>query len=655
MIDNGNRREAKKAEENSILRRNIEDAIKSTLDPLSAKRALETLNPVLNDLSHVGRRHRERDRDRDRDRPRDRQHPSLQQTRVREQDYHLKRRSDRLNLPSIQAILSDYRKVSPSNLPSVPHVRSMSEPTPSPIQIVDMFAKYPDNQNSNNNINNDNSNRHHFDSSKTVDPSLFLSSFPSSSSYPSPHPSSYPSSSSVSASLSVPTTVSASMSHIKTSTTLLSATADSYNHKPSKTKEPSYNADAVLSLMRLERINRRPDFSGFWDWKMNNENASANSEVGDNSNKKMKNNASREDIERDIKLFLGTNKNEDNCENDDGKKQIKETKIERVKRMKQAYSAQIENHTQYPDIINSENMLLPLNGHPGPGSGVNQIGHQHQHQHQHHNNYHGGVSNSNHKNDNLYNGGVNKNRIGNGTHNNGNNITDLDMQAISKYFAISDDHSFPSTPSNLNSDPSPNSNHSSHSFGARTRPVRTPERSGFSRERNTEINGNHNLLNSVNHDSDSTHRQVLNELTDKMTDKNKNNSHEPSLLTSSSSSSHTKNINMHKIKNHYSLISNPSSPIHASDSASSTLLHRNNNENNDVHEDTIISKHRDKSPLNHSENNLIDSNYLTSSESVSLDHSSVGVREISTPNISDFYHGGIDGLLDWTRTLDINV
>lgn len=354
MIDGGHRRDVmiKKTNENSLLRKNIEDAIRNSLDPLSAKRALDSLHPVLKDLSVTDARLLQNAGNRDR------QQPSLNQIREKEKEYHSRRKHDqRVTLPSIQSILSDYRKKSPAvNLPAVPILRSVSEP----IRVVEMFPRQ----------------------------NVLLN------------------------------TLGSECSTSRSQLQMQSSRNVPQDHYL-KPKEVTYNADAAVSLLRLERITRRPDFSAFWDWKMKNTANLNNGNSGESSKKSAKNPLSKDQLEREIAIYMG------NVQDSTGGKR-KESKVQRVKRMKEAYSSRpldqrVLNNSEDVHDDSSVNSVRTAQSMSAASAGNN-----------------------------------NSPTVGMDTQylRHKGNITDSDMITISKYFIVTDDLMQPASPSNRAQSPS---------------------------------------------------------------------------------------------------------------------------------------------------------------------------------------------------------
>jgi hypothetical protein len=101
MVD---KRVAKNNGDNLVLRRNIEKAIWASLDPISAQRAIDNLNPILKDLSGPDVKHRQQKRS---------NNSSNQQQiigQIQRKGHRTRRKCDHsVTLPSIQSILIDYR------------------------------------------------------------------------------------------------------------------------------------------------------------------------------------------------------------------------------------------------------------------------------------------------------------------------------------------------------------------------------------------------------------------------------------------------------------------------------------------------------------------------------------------------------------------
>ena len=498
----------RKVSPNSVLRKNIEYAIRNSLDPLSAKIALDSLIPVLEDLSlsdgrgrkHIGKVTSTEDR------------PQLSWRK--EKDSHLRRKHDHsMTLPSIETILSEYRKVNADqNLRTTTQIRSVSEPIP----VMEMYSRQ---------------------------------SF-----------------------IPMQSKLIGELSSRKTLNLDQKLLRDFSNKK--EAHDVSYNADAAVSLLRMERRARKPNFSGFWDWKMQNS-LQQDSDVG-NSKISLENCSPKSLLAREIETYMGP-AYADPVKKEKGAEKEKRMKIERISRMKQAYSSR-----NLDDDMNDVDEIDKLS--------------------------------ANSADENTF---LNANdpqiaqKLGNGHKIKGecDDITRADMMTISKYFSIDDDISDSSTPQKMH-------------VNVVTREIETDSES-FSREISSNdgfhVNTNLNLhRNASNRDSvNSNNRSILYNLDSVMTNQNEfERDFEENLKCTS--------------------IYDKFSPQNAS------------------------SCFRLNPIMTSSTNNSNGKNLLTKKKSNFKDIFNDDIdqptgRNIDTPNMNDCYLGGIDGLLDWTKTLDIDI
>ena len=509
------RSDKRKINPKSVLIKNIEYAIRNSLDPLSAKRALESLLPVLEDLSlSDGRKHIGNDTSRE-----DRSHLSWR----KEKESHLRRKHDHsMTLPSIETILSEYRRVTADqNLRSTAQIRSVSEPIP----VTEMFSR------------------------QSLIPVQSKSIGESTSR--------------------------------KTLNLDQKLLHDFYTKK--KNQEVYYNADAAVSLLQLERRARKPNFSGFWDWKMQH----SPPEDFDVSNSKisLEKCSSKSLLAREIQLYTGS-AHIDTDKKEKGGEKEKRVKIERISRMKQAYSS------RKLDAVNDLDVTDNLSANSADKNTA--------------------VS-ANVPSSNGHNSQVLAQNMGNKQNINEINgdITRADMITISKYFVIDDDISDSSTPQKWKTN------------------VVTEERETDSETlscrilSNDEFHMNPNLnldRNTINQDLvNSNNRNIQYRLDPLIMIQNETqrdcdeNYKRPCVYNNFSPKNATSCLRLNPIM---------TSPSTTNDSNDKYLLTKKNSNFKDIFCDDI--------------------NQPTG-------------RSIDTPNMNDYYLGGVDGLLDWTKTLDLDI
>jgi hypothetical protein len=312
----------------SRLRREIEKAIWSSLDPISAQKAIDSLNPLLKDLGDInGKQEKHRIRN----------IKDHNQHKPHIEDYHITQKGNHpIILPSIQSMLIDYKRHSSIQKSSEPSLRSISEPT---IPINKMFLSEPH------------------------------SPFPSEGKR--------------------------GQQNKKQRHPISSRSANE--------ERPLYNANAAVSLLRLERVTRKPpDFSAFWDWKVSNN----NEEYGNEE----KRDISKAQIEREIAIYMGYSQDSNDQKN------VKENKIQRIKRMQLAYSS----HSKYE--IDNKGLTNQLQQERKPQKIL---------------------SSSQKKSGNTPDIKNNSKEI---LKHKVNHVTDSDLVAISKYFEYIEDVSHPGTP-----------------------------------------------------------------------------------------------------------------------------------------------------------------------------------------------------------------
>ena len=487
----------RKVSPNSVLRKNIEYAIRNSLDPLSAKIALDSLLPVLEDLSlsngrkHIGNVISTEDR------------PQLSWRK--EKDSHLRRKHDHsMTLPSIETILSEYRKVNADqNLRTTTPIRSVSEPIP----VMEMYSRQ---------------------------------SF-----------------------IPIQSQLIGELSSRKTLNLDQKLLRDFSNKK--EAQNVSYNAGAAVSLLRMERRARKPNFSGFWDWKMQNS-SQHDSDVG-NSKICLEKCSSKSLLTREIETYIGPAYT-DAVYKEKGAEKEKRMKIERISRMKQAYSSRnLDDMNDLDEIDNlsaDENTSLNAN----EPQIAKKLG--------------------------------NRQKIKGET----DDITRADMMTISKYFSIDDDISDSSTPQKMHAN-------------VVIKEMETD--SEISSNDRFHVNTNLNLhRNTNNRDSVNSHnRNILYNLDPAMTNQNESERDYEENLKSSS-------------------IYDKFSPQNASScSRLNPIMTSSTNNSNG------------KNLLTKKKSNFKDIFYDDIDQPTG--------RNVDTPNMNDYYLGGIDGLLDWTKTLDLDI
>mmetsp|Transcript_27804 Transcript_27804/g.26621 ORF Transcript_27804/g.26621 Transcript_27804/m.26621 type:complete len:462 (+) Transcript_27804:101-1486(+) len=313
----------------SRLRRDIEKAIWSSLDPISAQKAIDSLNPLLKDLGDTNGKQEKHRISNTKD---------YNQHKLHKKDYHTRQKGNHpIILPSIQSMLIDYRRHSSIQKSSEPSLRSISEPT---IPINKMF----------------------FDESHSPFPSVGKGE----------------------------------QQNRKQQHPISSRSANE--------ERPLYNANAAVSLLRLERGTRKPpDFSAFWDWKVSNNN-------DENGNDK-KRDVSKAQIEREIAIYMGYSQDSNDHKN------VKENRIQRVKRMQLAYSSHSKDEIDNKGLTNQlqQERKLQKNLSSSQKSSGNTPD----------------MKNNSSKE-------ILKHKV--------DHVTDSDLVAISKYFEYIEDISHPGTP-----------------------------------------------------------------------------------------------------------------------------------------------------------------------------------------------------------------
>ena len=346
MINNKERFDQTKNDRNLILKKKIENAIRDSLDPLSAQRALESLHPLLLDLSGPDNRQRQSYKSLNQ---KERQQQQLSNHIYGKDSCAQKKCDHRVTLPSIQTILEDYRKVSSRSLGvhTLPRC-SVSEPIP----VLEMFDQR---------------------SSNLISP--------------------------------IDSTVTVKRQDHRQREHQSQNKIDAAQQMGQKNN--SYDADAAISLLRLERTTRRTDFSTFWDWRKNKLNPdpdgmkNATGELHDNNEQFSLS-----------KTADGSVKGMEKVE--------KESKVERVKRMQQAYM------THAPD----ESTELITNGSiPQPQSSAFSTFRSSEHNHSYVDNY--SATSVEYDEDETLSG----HRL----RHTGSHVTDSEIISISKYFSTSND------------------------------------------------------------------------------------------------------------------------------------------------------------------------------------------------------------------------
>jgi hypothetical protein len=314
-------------------------------------------------------------------------------------------------------------------------------------------------------------------------------------------------------------------------------------------ERPLYNANAAVSLLRLERVTRKPpDFSAFWDWKVSNKN-------GENGNGN-KRDVSKAQIEREIAIYMGYSRDSNDQKN------VKETKIERIKRMQLAYSAHSNDDIENKDLIDQlqqERKLQKSVSSSQRSSGSNS-------------------ETKNNSKDNI------KPKV--------NNVSDSDLVAISKYFEYIEDISNPGTPLKKH----------------------FKEKLKIPRNLNPDVGSSqfpHKLAPII------VHQDIPQESSHGDDDKDFNFPYPYysfSPTNSQSPSPHCVQTSKRNSKSRQGLLSQ--------------------------NDDDSYPKKRNQLPkMCHTPTN----------------EEYDGNRNVDTPDINNFYVGGIDGLLDWTRTLDAEL
>lgn len=275
MIKNNERADQRGNEKNLLLKKKIEDAIRNSLDPQSAQRALESLHPLFLDLSSGDKKQRQCHKKLEYRDSKQQQLSSHSQGK----DSAQKKCDNRVTLPSIETILDDYRK-DQSKSQSLNHVArcSVSEPIP----VLEMFDQRYSN-------------------------------------------------------LIAPIDHSATIKNHKQR----SQNRNDLAHQ-SFQKNTLYDADAAISLLRLERLTRT-DFSTFWDWKKKKLHTDPDG---------LKNTMSEQS---ESNALICLSKTAD-CSLKGIEKVEKESKLGRVKRMQQAYMPPIrhESTEQCPNLSNPQ-------------------------------------------------------------------------------------------------------------------------------------------------------------------------------------------------------------------------------------------------------------------------------------------------------------
>lgn len=481
MVDGGPKKNSKKREESSRLRRDIERTIWSSLDPISAQKAIDSLNPLLKNLGDSREKHEQRKISDNRN---NNQHKPLQK-----EDSHIRQKVNHpIILPSIQSMLTDFRRQSLMQKSSASSLRCISEPV---IPVRDMF------------------------------PSQSHSPFPleDKESY----------------------SLRKEKQQLQEEQQLLSSR--SVNDQRSR-----YNADAAVSLLRLERVSRKPpDFSAFWDWKVSN--------ATDKNCSETKRDVSKAQIEREIAIYMGYS------QKGDGEKNIKETKIQRVKRMQLAYSSHSNGDDDDKDLID-------------------QLQQERKFQRSSLSNQKETQNISEKKNNNKAN--INH-RV--------NSVTDSDLVAISKYFEYFEDISNPGTPVKK----------------------RIKDKLKLPRNQNPHV-GSSPLPYIL--DPTIVHQDIPQ---DNHGDDDKDFNFPYPYYSFSPTNS------------------KPSTPY---------LLNSKRNINS---RQGLLSQIGDDDSYPKKRNQLPKMNQTPHNEDYD------GNRNVDTPDINNFYVGGIDGLLDWTRTLDADL
>ena len=340
MIKSNERADQRENEKNIILKKKIEDAIRNSLDPLSAQRALESLHPLLLDLSGADKRQRLPQKKLN--------HKDCQQQQLSShshgKDFAQKKCDNRVTLPSIETILDNYRREPLKDLNSNYGPRcSVSEPIP----VLEMFD-----QRSTNLIG-------------PIDHSAAIKN--------------------------------------QRQRQCQSQNSNNVAHQICN-KTASYDADAAISLLRLERTTRT-DFSTFWDWKKKR-NADPNGLNTITSEQSENNPLIRESKATDCNV-----KGNDKVE--------KESKVGRVKRMQQAYMPPLSHE----GTEQCQSTFIPQL-HSSTSIASRSL--EHDHAPSHHCS----------ANSDQYDGG--ETVSGHNFHHSESHVTDSDIISVSKYFCVSD-------------------------------------------------------------------------------------------------------------------------------------------------------------------------------------------------------------------------
>ena len=528
MVESCFKNDKRTIDNNLTLRKNIEDAIRNSLDPLSAKKALDSLLPVLKDLSSDGGQRTRNATSRER----------LQQfQRQKEKGLSTRRKYDQsMTLPSIEMILSQYKRVTV-------HLRSVSEP----MTVTEMYPRQC------------------------------------------PIP------------LQSRKTEEVSSRRIRNLDQKL--IEDLYDKQHSK--EASYNVDAAVSLLQMERKSRKSNFSGFWDWKIKE--SRKISDV-DNSRNDLEKCSSKNQLEKEIENYMeivqgGTAKRD--IEN--SKEKERRRKMERINRMKVAYCSQGDDLDDHDNLVvdSIEEQINPFTNTSGEGNEYfrilmpNYITHESKLP--------------------LHNKQIIKD--------DNDDIPKSDLLAISKYFMIDDDDdmSDSSTPNKIVK--KMNGSESKANEYTETRPetfssaifqssclVRDSNQNSHIENAKTNNENIHNYNNcNVLYNLDPI---IINEIKRKgVNNKDYDYPHSYSKFSPP--------------------ILKPSSSIKLNPITSVST--NNSNEKNE-----LIKKNSNFKDLFYDGCNANDIDEPCG-------------RDTDSPDVNDYYLGGVDGLLDWTKSLDLDI
>ena len=545
----------KKRSDNAVLQKKIEDAIRNSLDPLSAQRALESLNPLFQDLSGLDGKHQAQNK------------KSISRDGHHQRDYNdedkknlrFSRRIDpRVTLPSIQTILHEYRNaVSPAiNVQR----RSISEPVP-------VSAMYPTGCQQTCNLIDASDEVKVVNQNPTVDQCLNRK------------------------------------------------TPEQINRSK---KDVPYNSDAAIALLRLERNARKTDFSTFWDWKKEK---STDGSVED------KKSITKVQLEREIKTYM------DSINDCNNKKVLKvekiqrETNLEKVKRRQLAYRSQMTDENSGNNSLGNTQQISTSSSSTISGSKSHQ--------------YPSGTCSTQPDDGDTHNGDQYN-------HHNGNNITDFDMTAVSKYFSTNDE---------MFSESQERRNSFSRTKNRRKlilQPLESCSGSNSHEEHSSRIQ--QNVLGEKDAAGNKNKYSVLVETNDNVSisshfikDGTQNESQQ--LYHSNYAVQSTKdNFNVSlKLRTHSSSSSpSPTSALSQTLSPKCSTFGRVGSKDLltlPMSSKNVLQNVPQTVPQNVLQNIEEDSDLSVLSQS----------RNIGTPSLNDFSLGGLEGLLDWTRNLDLDL